>query len=1215
MRLSKSFSVFCLNFFVFLFTLLFAHQAFAITNLNNTNISSDTTWTKAESPYVVSGFVTIQNGAVLNIEPGVVVKFSWYSGINNYGKIQALGTTNDKIYFTSLTNDEILGDTNADGVNTIPDYGHWGGLYSYAGSSYNLQNLEVSYSSECISSSNSSGNLDGVSFLHSWYGIKISDQSTLTANHLSIEDIYLKGALGIYSSSTASVDNGYFKNILYPYGEAVGAYDNSEIDLKNSSFQDLGGNFMFLENYSSALLSGVDVRDVSGWGTSVYDNSKVIIENSNFENMADLKYRSLLDVSYNSSARFSSSTASNIFADAFYVSENSFLDIDKAKISDISFGSRGSVLLVRGNSSSTVRNSNFNNIYSDYAVDVYGGNLDISDSIFENNYGDSCALCVISDDNEGVIGKANISNTSFLGGSLGMDVSYNGEVKISKSKIKDFSGTGLLVYENGKVLIEDSEISGNNIGIEKDEGNIEIRNSSISNNVEAGVSDWGDVYNNMKAVGNYWGDASGPYNANLNATGAGNSVVDGVEFIPWLTEDPTKEKLACCSNVVFIPGIESSRLYTKGAVFENQLWEPNRNADVEKLYLDTNGESVDKNIYTRDIIKRTNVGLGAFDSNVYKSFADTMDGLVGEKKINAWSPLPYDWRMDLNEVATEPIKLENGNTYNIIDEIIKLAESSQTGKVSIVTHSNGGLIAKTLINELKKIGKENLIDQLILVASPELGTPTAVAGLLHGDEQDLIGGLLVRKSTARTLAENMMGAYNLLPSDEYFKKVASPVVEFDASIDKFNNFRTVYGDTIDSASELKDFLLAKDGRAEPADTDTTTPNVLKAEMLSLAEANHNVIDILVMPENIKVTELAGWGSKTIKGIRYVGKEECLANTMGCFKTTVFGREPIYTEEGDQTVISPSATVGSSTYYLDLKTIKDNTHNTFIHKNILEASPTLDFVKNILLNSTSSLPQYITKEKPVSTDKMLEIALHSPVSIDVYDGAGRHTGLINNPNLDSDLQAVEENIPGSRYEEFGEGKYVLLDEGTNYTVRLQGLDVGTFTLESNILSSSGETVSSSTFVDIPTSPDMKGEIAVTSTSTGTTSVSIKLDINGDGKNDFTVNPVQDFNPIVYLQILKKTVETFDAGSKTKNEIYKKIDGIIKVLEKNKTKNAILKIKQFSRDFAMKGKYERSEIAKKNKEVKDERNNSKKKKLNQADSEKILQMLNKLLNNLI
>ena len=1214
MRLSRGFSIVSLCIFVFLLTLSFSHQAFAITYLDDAYITSNTMWTKAESPYVISGDLIIESGVTLTIEPGVVVKFSEYASFHDYGKVNALGTAEEKIYFTSIYNDEVFGDTDGDGGKYTPSYFSWQGLYFHPGASYDFRNFEASYLVNALSSSGSSGNFENVSFSTSWQGINLFDQSSLIANGLSINDVYYDSALSIISSSTASVNNLSVKNIYYKYTNAIDVFNNSSIDLKNASILEIEEGFINLNNNSSASISNVDVRNILGSAIIVYNKSKISIENSTFEDVGDSNRIAFLEAQEGSSVKFSSSTVSNIMGRAFNVYRDSTLDIDHININDIGFNGSGGILCVFNNSTSTIANSNFKNIYANYGFEVYGGYLNLKDVVVEDNFGRDCTLCV-SDDYDENIGRVEVSNTSFIGGGIGLEAAYNSEAKISKSIIKDFSDTGILFFGNPKVVVEDSEISGNRIGIVKDEGSIEIKNSSISNNIEAGVSDWGDVYNNMKAIGNYWGDASGPYNSNLNATGTGNSVVDGVEFIPWLKEDPTKAKPNCCSNVVFIPGIESSRLYTKGLLSENQLWEPNWNADVEKLFLDASGESVNKNIYTRDIIRKTNVGMGVLDSNIYKSFADMMDGLVSEKKVNLWEALPYDWRMDLNKIVNEPVKLENGGSYNLIDEIIKVASSSQTGKVSIVTHSNGGLVAKTLISELKKRGEENLIDQLVMVASPELGTPSAVAGLLHGDEQEIVWGLLMNKVTARTLGENMMGAYNLLPSTEYFKKVASPVVEFDSSVDKVKNFRTLYGDKIDTAEKLNSFLSGADGRVEPVNSDTDTPNVLKNNLLATAVVNHSVVDNFVFPENIKVTELAGWGVSTIRGLKYFGREDCVANITTCSKTTVLDRKPLFTTEGDQTVVSPSATVGSSTYYLDMKKIKQSVGKEYIHKNILETSSTLGFLKNTLMLSTSTLPQYISKEKPVSKDKMLELALHSPVSIDVYDSAGRHTGLIKNPNINSDLQAFEESIPGSRYIEFGEGKYVLLDDSTAYTVKLQGLDVGTFTLESNTLSSGGDTISSSQFVDIPTSPDMKGEITMSASSTASTSVAIRIDVNGDGKNDFTINPNDDFEPIVYLQILRKTVETFSASQKTKNEIYKKIDAIIKSLQKNRTKNAILKIKQFSRDFAVKGKHTRDQIENKHKGEKDWVKNKKNKKLNQTDSEIMLQMLNRLLNNLI
>lgn len=43
---------------------------------------------------------------------------------------------------------------------------------------------------------------------------------------------------------------------------------------------------------------------------------------------------------------------------------------------------------------------------------------------------------------------------------------------------------------------------------------------------------------NADAVGNWWGDASGPYNAASNASGTGNSIADGIPFISWLGMAP-----------------------------------------------------------------------------------------------------------------------------------------------------------------------------------------------------------------------------------------------------------------------------------------------------------------------------------------------------------------------------------------------------------------------------------------------------------------------------------------------------------------------------------------------------------------------------------------------------------------------------------------------------------------------------------------------------
>lgn len=65
-------------------------------------IAQDSTWTKANSPYTLTGPVGIARGATLTIEPGVTVNIgSFYLGVN--GTLNALGTASDQIVFNSDT--------------------------------------------------------------------------------------------------------------------------------------------------------------------------------------------------------------------------------------------------------------------------------------------------------------------------------------------------------------------------------------------------------------------------------------------------------------------------------------------------------------------------------------------------------------------------------------------------------------------------------------------------------------------------------------------------------------------------------------------------------------------------------------------------------------------------------------------------------------------------------------------------------------------------------------------------------------------------------------------------------------------------------------------------------------------------------------------------------------------------------------------------------
>ena len=57
-------------------------------------------WTQANSPYLVTGDITIPADSNLMIEPGCYIAFNSYKSLTVYGSLQAIGTNTDSIYFS-----------------------------------------------------------------------------------------------------------------------------------------------------------------------------------------------------------------------------------------------------------------------------------------------------------------------------------------------------------------------------------------------------------------------------------------------------------------------------------------------------------------------------------------------------------------------------------------------------------------------------------------------------------------------------------------------------------------------------------------------------------------------------------------------------------------------------------------------------------------------------------------------------------------------------------------------------------------------------------------------------------------------------------------------------------------------------------------------------------------------------------------------------------
>ncbi|MBI5004639.1 MAG: lamin tail domain-containing protein [Candidatus Lloydbacteria bacterium] len=113
-----------------------AYNSFSrLLNKGSQTITQDMTLKKSKSPYVVNNtIVTLQAGKMLTLEPGAVIKFYNNARLAVSGALNAQGTENDPVVFTSFLDDAYGGDTNQDGALTSPAKGAWYGVELASGS-------------------------------------------------------------------------------------------------------------------------------------------------------------------------------------------------------------------------------------------------------------------------------------------------------------------------------------------------------------------------------------------------------------------------------------------------------------------------------------------------------------------------------------------------------------------------------------------------------------------------------------------------------------------------------------------------------------------------------------------------------------------------------------------------------------------------------------------------------------------------------------------------------------------------------------------------------------------------------------------------------------------------------------------------------------------------------------------------------------------------
>lgn len=216
-------------------------QSFSQTFVSG-GIFSNTTWTVAASPYIVTDTVVVLTGVTLTISPGVIVKFNNGKGMEIRGYLDAIGTPTDSITFTSSS--------------PTPTMGIWYGINLTNRAKFKYINLLYSNT--------------GFHFIVSF-----------TAGAFSNSRFY-KNNNGIFNltQGTPTSDSCYLKNSIFDSNNnaVTGVY--RAMFIENCTFTNnvKGIGYVYMTPTSNCLFTGNSDKAITCDGASFYNN---IIQNNN----------------------------------------------------------------------------------------------------------------------------------------------------------------------------------------------------------------------------------------------------------------------------------------------------------------------------------------------------------------------------------------------------------------------------------------------------------------------------------------------------------------------------------------------------------------------------------------------------------------------------------------------------------------------------------------------------------------------------------------------------------------------------------------------------------------------------------------------------------------------------------------------------------------------------------------------------------------------
>ena len=426
----------------------------SVSNISGGTITNNTVWSSAVTTYSLSGNLIISSGVSLSIMPGITVKIASGKSISVNGTLNAVGTAEDPIVFTS-TSDAAYGGSGA--------AVYWNGFDVGTTGEFNADHTKIRYAGR-----SGSGND---------YAIDVTGAGKLDITNSEITDSYYGGINILNSTGAVTIDNNI---ITTPnYGILISNAGAGNIQITNNRISSSGSSAVMISSYQGGTLA---IQD-NVVGGSAYS---VQITTSSF------KPATLTGFEYNTFSKpvlLSSGTLlTDLTLGEYITCVNGSVTIAQGKTltllpGAIIYGTSPSSLFVINGKINAVGTAGKPIIFTSTGDAAYGG----SGSVVYWNGFDIGTTGELNADHA----KIRYAGRSSSGNDYAIDVTGAGKLNLTNSEITDSYYGGInILNSTGAVTIDNNTISTPNYGIRISNtgtGNIQITNNQISSSGSSAI--------------------------------------------------------------------------------------------------------------------------------------------------------------------------------------------------------------------------------------------------------------------------------------------------------------------------------------------------------------------------------------------------------------------------------------------------------------------------------------------------------------------------------------------------------------------------------------------------------------------------------------------------------------------------------------------------------------------------------------------------------